>query len=339
MMFLSELPPLLFLIVGLVLLLRGADWLVEGAVAIARRMGWSPLIIGLTLVAFGTSAPELAVNVFAAVSGNVGLSFGNIIGSNIANIGLVIGVGAIIAPMDVHSRVIRRELPWLLVVTVGTIGLIFFGPTMLQSEAGPFVYGIHRLDGLLMLIVFVSFCFFWYRTARADKWDPLTVEAVREAQEMAAESPLKSWMLFAIGLVGLLVGGKLTETGAVGIAKWLGFSDTLIGMTIVAIATSLPEVFTVIAAARKGHPDIAVGNVVGSNIFNLLLVLGITAMIGPIPLPPGGLADLLVMLGMTVLLMLVVVTSRKRQVNRIEGGVMLALFAAYLSYRVLGEAL
>jgi len=308
-------------------------------VAIARRMGWSPLIIGLTLVAFGTSAPELAVNIFAATSGNVGLSFGNIIGSNIANIGLVIGVGAIVAPMDVHSRVIRRELPWLLVVTVGTIGLIFFGPTMLQTETGSFIYGIHRLDGLLMLVVFIGFCFFWYRTARADSWDPLTVEAVREAQEVATESPLRSWMLFAVGLVALLSGGKLTESGAVGIARWLGLSDTLIGMTVVAIATSLPEVFTVIAAARKGHPDIAVGNVVGSNIFNLLLVLGITAMIGAIPLPEGGLADLLVMLGMTLLLMLVVVTSQKRQVNRIEGLVLLAIFSAYLTWRVLREAL
>ncbi|MHC4947656.1 MAG: calcium/sodium antiporter [Planctomycetota bacterium] len=335
--FLEE-PPLWFLVVGfvagIVLLLKGADWLVDGAVAIARRWGVSVLLIGLTIVAFGTSAPELAVNVIAAVNGNADLSFGNIVGSNIANIGLVVGLGALVAPLAVHGRVIKIELPWLVVISFAMLAMAYI-PTELGADAKR-VPGFSPVDGGVMLVAFLGFCLFWYRMGKRDARDPLAIEAREQAQQQPGNQSIRSWSLVLLGLAGLVAGGKGTEYTAVGFAERAECSKTLIGLTIVAVATSLPEVFTVLAAARKGHTDLAVGNVVGSNVFNILLVLAVTAVIAGVPLPAYGLQDLLMMLAMTGLL-LAVAWTRRRIVGRLEGVVLLLVYAAYMAWSVWRE--
>lgn len=331
-------PALLAIVVGVPLMLFGADWLVNGAVTIARRLGVSVLLIGLTIVAAGTSAPELAVNIIAALSGNGELSFGNVIGSNIANIGLVLAVGAILAPMAVNSRVITSEIPWLVVVSIATfaLGFIPWTKTSVEGSGGAMLHGYSRLDGLLMLLGFVTVSWLWYRSSRLEAVDPLTREVEEVAEAGKDRSTLVAALMFLVGLVALMIGGKLTESGAVRIAFVLGLSEAIIGMTIVAVATSLPELLTVIVACRKGHTDLAVGNVVGSNLFNILLVLGTTAMIADVPMPPGiGYQDLSAMLFMTILLWLFAATQRR--VTRGEGLSLLILYVLYVGWGVARE--
>ncbi len=269
----------LILVVGIVLLLAGGHWLVTGAVTIARRLGVSTLVVGLTIVAMGTSAPELAFNVIAATGGHAELSFGNIVGSNIANIGLVLGITALIWPLTVHGRVVSRELPWLVVVSLVACLVPFlpFGPT-----------GFARIGGLFMFAWFGIFMVSWYRLGRREAADPLVQGLGQEAEAETVGSMGGAVALLLIGLALLFVGGKLSAVGAVGIARSLGLTEGLIGLTIVAFATSLPELTTCVIACRKGHHDLAVGNIVGSNIFNLLLVLGLTAVITPVPMPDNG---------------------------------------------------
>ncbi|MHC5025926.1 MAG: calcium/sodium antiporter [Planctomycetota bacterium] len=327
---------LLVLPLGFVLLLRSADWLVDGAVELARRIGISTLVIGLTIVAFGTSAPELAVNLAAGLSGHPELSFGNVIGSNIANIGLVIGIGALIAPIDVHGRVVRLELPLLIIVSMIVILLAYLPVTAITGPDGALVRGYSRVDGALMLAGFLGFCVLWFKLGKKDTSDPLAKEASQKAREESRQSVGSSVAMVIAGLIGLVVAGKMTEISAVGMARWLGFGEAVIGMTVVALATSLPELAVVVSAARRGQTDLAVGNVVGSNVFNLLLVLAITAIAAEVPLPDqGGLYDLIVMNVLTVLLLLV--AARYSKVHRFEGVFLVLLYVAYMAYRVISE--
>jgi cation:H+ antiporter len=316
------------LVVGIAVLLLGGHGLVTGSVTIARRLGISTLVVGLTIVAMGTSAPELAFNVIAASGGNADLSFGNIVGSNIANIGLVLGLPAIYRPLDVHGRVVKKELPWLVVVSFAMLGLAFlpFGDPPDQAA-------FSRIDGTIMLVCFGVFVVSWYRMGRHEAADPYMRELGAEAEAETLGSLTRAVVVVIIGLACLVGGGKLTEIGAVNIAAWLGLSQSLIGLTIVAFATSLPELVTAIIACRKGHDDLAVGNVVGSNVFNLLLVLGVTALVAPIVLPTKhGLQDLVVMIGVTCVLMLMAFSHRK--ISRWEGVVLLAGYIAYMSWVV-----
>ncbi len=327
--------PLAFLI-GVGLLLGGGHWLVEGAVAVARRLGMSTLLIGLTIVACGTSAPELFFNVAAALSGSGDLSFGNVVGSNIANLGLVLGVAAFIAPLAVHRSVLKRDLPMLVAASTLLCVLAWLPATRLAAEGdGP---GFSRPDGIVLLVGFVLVLAAWAAAAmRPGSEVPVDLdEAEAEAAERRSLPGAVAQLL--VGLAALVAGGKMAEVGAVGIATWAGLSPALIGLTVVAIATSLPEVVTLVVAVRKGHADLAVGNVVGSNLFNILFVLGATAVAGDVPLPTHGWWDLAVMMGITLALVPLVATNG-RQVLRWQSGLLLATWVAAMTWSVLREVL
>lgn len=334
---LNELPALLLLAVGVPLMLWGADRLVSGSVSLAQRLGISTVIIGLTVVSAGTSAPELVVNLIAATGGNPGLGFGNVVGSNIANIGLVVGIGALIMPMRVHSRVIRSELPWLTGISIGAILLVLIPIGRVSGDAGGrFQFGFSTIEGIALSIAFLVLTYLWYRACRSPVSDPISREVEDVTKDAGDHTLLGAIVLFLIGLTCLLIGGKFTELGAVRIASSLDLSNAVIGMTVVAVATSLPELTTTIVAARRGHADLAIGNIVGSNIFNILLVLGVTSMIAPIPLPTNGLQDMIAMLAMTLLLWRMCTTDRLKVVRR-EGGILLALYVIYITWGVIRE--
>jgi len=310
------------IIIGLLFLTFGADRLVLGSSAIALKLGVSPLLIGITIVAFGTSAPELIVSVTAALSGNGGISVGNVVGSNIANIGLILGIASLITPMTVHVSLIRRDIP------------IMIGVSLIS---GWFIFGedVSRLEGAFLfagLIAFVVLSIIW-----AKKEAP-------SAEVTEFEEPLKNahiatwlaWVYVAIGL-GLLAGGsELLVGGAVYIAEVFGMSQTLIGLTIVAIGTSLPELATSVTAAFKGESDIAVGNVVGSNIFNALGILGVAAMIRPLPTATFSMVDVGVMLGFAILML--PMARNNMRILRWEGAILLTGYAAYMVWLISGAS-
>lgn len=308
-------------LVGLSLLGWSADRFVNGAAGLAQSWGISPLIIGLTIVAFGTSAPEMLVSAIASWQGNSGLAIGNVVGSNIANIGLVLGLTAIIAPIVVQSRTLQREFPLLIVVSVATFALL------LDSELG-------RLDGVFLLIglvIVIAWTVWLARSAPAS--DPIQ-EEMNSGMPEKSSTGQSTWLLIS-GLIALLLASRALVWGAVGIAEALGVSDLVIGLTIVAIGTSLPELATSITAARKGEHDIAVGNAVGSNLFNLLAVLGIAGSIGPGAVDNAVLSrDMPLMLIFTVALLLMAGDFHRRRgergkVSRTEGAILLVSFFAY----------
>ncbi|WP_419582244.1 calcium/sodium antiporter, partial [Thiolapillus sp.] len=278
-------------VAGLMVLVWSADQFVAGAAGLARALGISTLIIGLTIVAFGTSAPEMLVSAVAALQGNSGLAIGNAVGSNIANMALVLGVTALIAPLAVHSRTLSREFPLMLVVMVVSWLLLSNGE-------------LSRLDGIVLLAGILAVILWTIHLARiSGVEDPLIEELTEEIPK--AMPRRRAWWLLLSGLVLLLASSKLLVWGAVGIAQYYGVSDLVIGLTIVAIGTSLPELAASVAAARKNEHDIAVGNVVGSNLFNILAVLGIAGTIGPAAVDPAVLyRDFPLMLALAVALYL-----------------------------------
>ncbi|MCB9838372.1 MAG: calcium/sodium antiporter [Phycisphaeraceae bacterium] len=316
--------------VGVALLIAGGDALVRGSVTIAARLRVAPLIIGLTVVAFGTSAPELALNIAAALSGSSGLSFGNVVGSNIANIGLILGLCAVVKPMIVNAQLVRREMPIMIAATAALIALLALPP-----DAEPGRRGIARLDGAILLAGFALFTWSMIRAARRSEGKP--DEFIDDATAVTVEGRTRSmrlgWLLTIAGLALLVGGGKLAEVGATGIARALGFSDQLIGLTVVAVATSLPELAASLMAVRKGHTDLAVGNVVGSNIFNILLVMGATGAVRPVPLPEGSLFSLLAMALLSVLLIPMSQTAN-RHISRFEGLVLLSIYAGTIAWSI-----
>ena len=314
------------LAVGVVALLLGGHLLVDGGIALARRMGISTLLIGMTVIAFGTSAPELAVNMIAALDEHTALSFGNVIGSNIANIGLVLGLGAMVSSLPVSGRVLRIELYLLLGVSLIASLMAWYGWLAL-------VGGLFLLLGL-GTVVGVT----WFRLARQDRRDPFVAEAL-EAMDAPARPAAAGVLLVLAGTLLLAAGGKLTEVGAVGVATLAGVGEVVIGVTIVAIATSLPEVVATIIAATKGHGDLAVGNVVGSNFFNLLVVLGVTAVIHPVDVP--AVPTLALYLGAMLVLTLALLwpigrlfprpaAAGEGVIRRWEGGALLACYAVFI---------
>jgi cation:H+ antiporter len=333
----------LMLACGLALLLGGGEALVRGASALARALGISPLVIGLTVVAFGTSAPELAVNVMAAIRGNAGISFGNIVGSNMANIGLIVAGAAIFRPLDIKSVVLLRELPMMMLAT--RVALVL---TLDLSLGGRDVRQWDRADGLVLLLVFTVFLYYTanelMRQRRRATLLPEPpgggVPAAVDVEEVEIEPipptpPTAANLgLVAAGIVALLVGAQLTVDGAVGLARALGVPEVVIGLTVIAVGTSLPELAASVIAALRGQADLAVGNVVGSNIFNLLLVGGVCATARPIPIPEGGVVDLSVTLGLSLLLWAVAAT-RGQQIIRVEGALLLVVYLAYVIQRTL----
>jgi cation:H+ antiporter len=307
------------MVTGLVVLVWGADRFVTGAAATARNLGVSPLVVGLTVVGFGTSAPEMVVSALASLDDNPGLAIGNAIGSNISNIALILGSAALVSPLDVHSGIVRRELPLLSLVSLGAYGLVLDGRLGLG-------------DGLILATGLVLFLYWTVRTVhRARESDALEGEFAVEVPADMSSSRALTWL--AVGLVALLVSSRLVVWGAVTIAEGLGVSDLIIGLSLVAIGTSLPELASSVASAIKGEHDIAIGNVIGSNLFNLLAVLPMPALIRPGPVDPSILSrDFPVMLGLTVLLLPIAFARRgKGRINRGEAALLLGVFAGYLT--------
>ncbi len=315
----SLLFPILAVVAGFTLLIWGADRFVTGAAATARNLGVSPLIIGLTIVGFGTSAPEMLVSGVAAWQGNPGLAIGNAIGSNITNIGLILGTTALVAPLTVSSITLRREMPLLLAVMALSWWLLADG------ELG-------RGDGLVLLggvMLLLAWMVYLGMNSRARNHDPLIDEFTEEIPAGMSTPVALGWLL--AGLLVLLFSSRILVWGAVELARFFGVSDLVIGLTIVALGTSLPELAASVMSALKGEPDIALGNVIGSNLFNLLGVLGIPGLFTAVPVEAEVLArDYPVMLGLTLALLLMSWNYRgTRRINRIEG---LFLVLAYLAY-------
>jgi len=310
---------------GLFLLVGGGDVMVRGSAALASRIGVSPLVIGLTVVAFGTSAPELSVNVVAAFRGNSSMSFGNIFGSNMANIGLIVAVTAFFGPMKIQSIVVSREVPMMLLVTVvaATLGA--------DSLWGDGVSRFSRGDGIVLLLLFTVFGYYTLRDlVRQRAGEAVDLPGVPDdAQEIGLRSAIA---LTAAGLTALAVGGAVTVHGAEGVARAMGVSETIIGLTLVAIGTSLPELVTSVVATMRGQPDIAIGNVVGSNIFNLVIVLGTTSVLRPVPVPAGGLLDMVVVIGLSTLLWLTS-ASGGQKIIRAEAVLLLTVYLGYMVTR------
>ena len=318
---------ILLLLVGMSLLLGGGELMVRGASSIARHFGVSPLVIGLTVVAFGTSAPELAVNLKAALGGDPGISFGNITGSNLANIGLIVGCAALLRPLEIHANVIRREIPMMLVATVAV--LVMSLDTQLRDAASA---SFDRPEGIILLGLFGVFLFYTARDmikARAQNGG--TDSSVPGSSSEAI--PL-SIARTVIGIAGLVGGAEITVGSAKEIARAIGVPDFIISFTMIAIGTSLPELVTAIVATRRGATDLAVGNVVGSNIFNLLFVLATTSVIAPIALPPDAWIDLVAVLVVSMMLLPFSITARSRIV-RWEGICLLIAYFGYVGWRAL----
>lgn len=316
---------LLSLIAGLALLVWSADRFVEGSAFTARYFGMPPLLIGMVIVGFGTSAPEMAVSALAAIEGSPGIAIGNAYGSNIANIALILGVTALVSPIMVHSKVLRKELPILTLLTMLSVALIAD-------------FELSQVDALILLVVFGGLMIWTIYQGVKRKDDSLAVEIETESVENAM--PLQRAVLWlVVGLVLLIVSSRMLVWGAVEIAQLFGISDMIIGLTIVAVGTSLPELASSVMAARKGEHDIALGNVLGSNLFNTLAVVGIAGSIHPITVGPETLyRDMVVMGVLTISLFLIGYGFRGRQgrINRIEGTVLVLVYVGYTTLLISG---
>ncbi|MGI9235495.1 MAG: calcium/sodium antiporter [Woeseiaceae bacterium] len=313
---------ILLVIAGLALLMWGADRFVHGAAAAARNLGVAPLLIGLTVVAFATSAPEILVAIVAATEKQTGLAIGNAIGSNIVNVGLVLGVTALIRPIQIESATLRREMPALLAVSLLTVSL--FLDTYLS-----------RMDGIVMLTGLVIVMVWLARLGmRSAANDPISREFEAEIPTDVRMSMAIVWLV--VGLVTLLIGAELLVSGAIGIATELGVSEVVIGILVVALGTSLPELAVSLASALKGEYGLAIGNIVGSNIFNLLAVIGVAATIEPAAMPPTVLSlHIFVMVAFTLVLYAMTYDYDERsELSRLEGAALLLAFLAYDSYVV-----
>ncbi|WP_288372366.1 calcium/sodium antiporter [uncultured Marinobacter sp.] len=309
------------IIAGLVLLVWSADKFVEGAAATAKHLGMPTLLIGMVIIGFGTSAPELAVSAMAASDGNPGLALGNGYGSNITNIALIVGLTAIIAPIAVHSQVIRKELPLLLVLT------LIAGAQLLDGE-------LSRIDGWVLLGVFAAVMGWSIYQGYQGKEDPQAGDT--ETEMIAHPMPLKSAIIWlVVGLVLLIVSSRILVWGAVTIAQSLGISDLIIGLTIVAIGTSLPELASALAAVKKNEHDLILGNILGSGIFNTLAVVGLAAAIEPLSVAPEVLyRDWTLMFGLTLALLVMGfgLTGWRKLVSRVDGALLLLVYVGYTGY-------
>lgn len=309
-----------FLILGLALILFGANILTDGSSALARRWGVSDLVIGLTVVAFGTSAPELVISIMSAVKGNAGLAIGNVVGSNIFNVLVIIGITAMVRPITITRSIMTNEIP--LVVLSALVLLTMGNAAALDSLPNI----ITRVDGIILLLFFAIFMRYTFSQATSGS-DP-------DADPDAAATPMPLWkslLWIAGGLAGLIYGGDCFVRGASGIASGLGVSDAVIGLTVVAAGTSLPELATSVTAAIKGKPGIAVGNVIGSNIFNIFLVLGAAATITPLPMGSIGNLDLLTLTAACLLFWLFGWIIRHRTITRPEGAILTAGYITYVA--------
>ncbi len=318
---------LLVLAAALAALLAGARFFVDGVSSVAARLGVPPLIIGMTLVAFGTSLPELVINSLSAARGSTGLAFGNITGSCLLNIGFVLGLTALLHPLRVEPSLITREIPMLVVSVAAAAALS--GDTWLEGAA---VSQWGRTDGMALLLLFSIFLYYTVRDVLSSRGDAF-VEEVREKESTSRQAAVwKQPVLMFGGLAGIWLGADGTVDRAVSIARTLGVSDALIGLTLLSFGTTLPELATCLMAVRRGHPEMALGNVVGSNIFNVLCIGGIVSVIRPVEIPAGGHADLLFVLLLSVVLL--PIARHQRTVRRVEGAVLLLLYLGYIGSKM-----
>ncbi len=312
----------LVLALGLAALLVGAELLVEGAASLASRLGVSPFVIGLTVVAFGTSLPELVVTLVSGLQHDADLALANVIGSNICNVLLVLGIAALVRPLPVRDATVVSEIPFSLsaALLVGFLANAALFST--QRELS-----ISHLDGAILLFFFLLFMLYVLKTVRSGTGDP-------EQPEGAAGSIGRAVLFVSVGLASLYFGGRWVVSGASGVAQLLGVSDAVIGLTIVAVGTSSPEIFASAVAARRNQTDMAVGNVVGSNIFNLLFVLGSTAAVVELPFEVISNTDLVMVIASSALLILALAASRTNTVRRWHGVTFILVYAAYVAYVV-----
>lgn len=315
--------------IGLALLIKGADWLVDGASALAKRFNISDLIIGLTIVSFGTSAPELFVNVYASYVGNTDITIGNILGSNIANILLILGVSSIIFPLAVQKNTTWKEIPFSLLAAI-MVGIMASDVYLDKTNSN----AITRTDGLSLLAFFIIFMYYIFETSKKEQQENKNNEEAKEQEHMPL---LKCIGLILIGLTGLSLGGKWIVDGAVSIATSLGVSQSLIGLTIVAVGTSLPELATSAIAAYKKNADIAVGNVVGSNIFNVFWILSVSSIMNNISFQEKNFIDVGMTVFASLLLFLFMFIGKKHMLQRWQGVLFLLLYIAYIIYLVIME--
>ena len=314
--FLSLLKFLVMLVIGFVFLVKGADWFVEGAAGIAVKLGIPEIIVGLTIVAMGTSAPEAAVSITSAFKGSADITIGNVVGSNILNVAIILGLTAVITTIAVLKSTVFIDIPFTLVVT---ILLLLLG---LDGTVG-------RVDGIILWVFFIGYLVYLFVRTKKNK----NSDADEESDEIEAGKKLPIWkllILIVIGVVLIVLGSDVAVDGAKGIAKIMGMSDRLIGLTIVALGTSLPELVTSVTAAKRGSADLAVGNIVGSNIFNILFVVGTSALIIPVTFQAAFIVDSIIAAVVMVLLFLCVV--RKKELNRVGGIVLLLSYVAYFIY-------
>lgn len=311
------------LLIGFLLLIKGADFFVSGAGSIAKKFNVSDLVIGLTVVAFGTSAPELSVSTLASIGGQNSIAISNVVGSNIFNALVVLGVCAIIKPISVDKSIILKEIPISLIATI----LLFI------LSADMFLFdktedAISRADGVILLIGFVLFLYYILKSSKKNK--SKHNETQNNESEIKELSSFLSIAMIILGLASVIFGGDLVVNSATSIATAFGVSETVIGLTIVAIGTSLPELVTSIIACKKGSSDMAIGNVIGSNIFNILMILGITSIINPVYLEVVSLYDILITMAVTCIVLLF--SATKNKISKSEGISLLCVFIVYNFY-------
>jgi len=312
---------LILIVVGFLGLIFGANWLVEGASSLAKKNNIPDLVIGLTIVAFGTSAPELVVNSVASVDGLSDIILANVVGSNNFNLFIILGIAGLIYPITVQSSTAWREIPISLLITLVLLVLAnnFFINQNLE---------ISRLDGIILLLLFFGFLYYMFKQIKTEK-----VELVA----YKPQSNLKIWGFILIGFAGLIIGGKLVVDNSIEIATDLGISQKIIGLTIIAVGTSLPELLTSIVAALKKNSDIAIGNVIGSNIFNILLILSVSSFINPVKYNPIFNLDFAILIGGTLFLILAMFTGKRKKLDRWEALLLVLFYSSYTIYLVSKE--
>lgn len=314
---------ILFLLGGMALILLGANGLTDGSSSVAKRFGISDLVIGLTIVAFGTSAPELMVSLVSSIKGSAQLAIGNVVGSNIFNILMIVGLTAVVMPIKVQKNTITNEIPLVLLSSLALVACA--SDIVLDSGVGNV---IGRGDGILLLLFFAIFMRYTFSIAKSSG---------EESGEQIKLMPIwKSLLFIVLGLAGLIFGGQLFVDGASGIARSLGVSESVIGLTLVAGGTSLPELATSVVAAVKKKPGIAIGNVIGSNLFNIFLVLGASATVSPLPLGNIGISDMLMLVVSSVLFWAAGWFFKDKTITRIEGAIMVALYVGYIWWLISG---
>ena len=322
---------ILALVGGFVALIKGADWFVEGSSSVAKLLKVPTIVIGLTVVALGTSLPEASVSISSALKGANSLAISNVVGSNIFNTLVVLGASALIVPVCVQPGSVKKEIPFSILCTFALLGSLFLGRNIVGGEVEAAVvadtYTLTRVGGLVLIALF-AFYMYWQISAamKARKAGELD----EEEEDVKIMSPLKSAIAIVGGVACIILGGNFVVDGASAIAMKFGMSETLVGMTIVAIGTSLPELVTSMVAAKKGESDLALGNAIGSNIFNIVFILGFSALISPMTVDILAIIDTIAVIGVSALTLGFAATGKK--INRVEGAIMIAAYVGYFAY-------